>query len=264
LQKGDRTINSFWIRTFGQDAPHAIAEILILGAIFYVVFKAVQGTRAVQIFQFLVLLIVLTYLSKLLNLITVNWLLTTAQMPIFVGLVVLYAAELRRAVSELTRARFFLRANDSVDPVVDEVAKTAQVLSRRHIGALIVFENSTSLQGFIDTGIKMDCVVSSELLVTLFSPLTPLHDGAVIIRNNRIAAAACLLPLSERESVDSSWGTRHRAALGLVEETDAVVVIVSEETGAISLAIDRRITRNIEPPKLQSILWNVIRKRSRS
>jgi len=228
------------------------------------VFKAVQGTRAVQIFQFLVLLIVLSYLSKLLNLITVNWLLTTVQMPIFVGLVVLYASELRRAVSELTPARFFRRRGATVDPVVNEVAKTAQVLSRRHIGALIVFENSTNLQGFIDTGIKMDSQVSSELLVTLFSPLTPLHDGAVIIRNNRIAAAACLLPLSEREEVDSSWGTRHRAALGLVEETDAVIVIVSEETGAISLAIGGRITRDIDSSMIQSILWNVIRKGSRS
>lgn len=227
-------------------------------------FKAVQGTRAVQIFQFLVLLIVLSYLSKLLNLITVNWLLTTVQMPIFVGLVVLYASELRRAVSELTPARFFRRRGATVDPVVNEVAKTAQVLSRRHIGALIVFENSTNLQGFIDTGIKMDSQVSSELLVTLFSPLTPLHDGAVIIRNNRIAAAACLLPLSEREEVDSSWGTRHRAALGLVEETDAVIVIVSEETGAISLAIGGRITRDIDSSMIQSILWNVIRKGSRS
>lgn len=227
-------------------------------------FKAVQGTRAVQVIQFLVLLIVLSYLSKLLNLITVNWVLTTAQMPIFVGLVVLYASELRRAVSELTRARFFRRRGSTIDPVVNEVAKTAQVLSRRHIGALIVFEKSTNLQGFIDTGIKMDSQVTSELLVTLFSPLTPLHDGAVIIRNNRIAAAACLLPLSEREEIDSSWGTRHRAALGLVEETDAVIVIVSEETGAISLAIGGRITRDIDASKFQSILWNVIRKGSRS
>jgi len=237
---------------------------LILWALFLTVFKAVQGTRAVQIFQFLVLLIVLSYLSKLLNLITVNWLLTTVQMPIFVGLVVLYASELRRAVSELTPARLFRRRGATVDPVVNEVAKTAQVLSRRHIGALIVFENSTNLQGFIDTGIKMDSQVSSELLVTLFSPLTPLHDGAVIIRNNRIAAAACLLPLSVREEVDSSWGTRRRAALGLVEETDAVIVIVSEETGAISLAIGGRITRDIDSSMIQSILWNVIRKGSRS
>ncbi len=227
-------------------------------------FKAVQGTRAVQVIQFLVLLIVLSYLSKLLNLITVNWVLTTAQMPIFVGLVVLYASELRRAVSELTRARFFRRRGGTIDPVVNEVTQTAQVLSRRHIGALIVFEMSTNLQGFIDTGIKMDSQVTSELLVTLFSPLTPLHDGAVIIRNNRIAAAACLLPLSEREEIDSSWGTRHRAALGLVEETDAVIVIVSEETGAISLAIGGRITRDLDASKFQSILWNVIRKGSRS
>jgi len=252
------------VRVFGQSAGYAITEIVILWILFYVVLRAVRGTRAVQMVQFLALLIILTYTARLLNLLTVYWVLTSSQLPLFVGLVILYAPELRRVVTDMTQLRFFRRSRSTIDPVISEVAKAAQALSRRHVGALIVFEKASSLQGFIDTGIKMESLVSSELLVSIFSPLTPLHDGAVIIHENRIAAAACLLPLSEREEIDSSYGTRHRAALGLVEETDAIIVVVSEETGAISLALNGRITRDIDSERFESILWNVVRKGGRS
>jgi diadenylate cyclase len=213
-----------------------------------------------QVIQFLLLLFLLTYLSKVLNLTTLHWLFTSAQLPIFVGLVILYAPELRRSISELTQFQVFRRKRKADDPIVQEVADAVQIFSRRHIGTLIVFERNTSLQGFIDTGIRMDSHVSSELLVSIFSPLTPLHDGAAIIRGGRIVAASCLLPLSEREEIDSALGTRHRAALGLVEETDAVTVIVSEETGAISLALNGRITRDIDTERFPSILANVLAK----
>ena len=213
-----------------------------------------------QFIQFVLLLFLLTYLSRILSLSTINWMLTATQLPIFVGLVILYAPELKRSVSELTRFRVFRRTRRTENPVVIEVANAVQIFAKRHIGCLIVFERSTSLQGFIDTGIRMDSLVSSELIVSIFSPLTPLHDGAVILRNDRIAAASCLLPLSEREGIDTNWGTRHRAALGLAEETDSVTVIVSEETGAVSLAINGRITRNIDPNRFQSILHNVLAK----
>lgn len=252
------------MRVFGQSAGYAITEIVILWILFYLVLRAVRGTRAVQMVQFLALLIILTYTARLLNLLTVYWVLTSCQLPLFVGLVILYAPELRRVVTDMTQLRFFRRSRSTIDPVISEVAKAAQALSRRHVGALIVFEKASSLQGFIDTGIKMESLVSSELLVSIFSPLTPLHDGAVIIHENRIAAAACLLPLSEREEIDSSYGTRHRAALGLVEETDAIIVVVSEETGAISLALNGRITRDIDSERFESILWNVVSKGGRS
>lgn len=213
-----------------------------------------------QVLQFLALLALITYLSKQLDLTTVHWLLTTAQLPIFVGLVILYAPELRRSVSSLTELRLFRRKTTNADPLIAEIAQATQTLSRRHIGGLIVFERSTSLQGFVDTGIKMDSLISSELIVSIFSPLTPLHDGAIIVREDRLAAAACLLPLSERDEIEFSYGTRHRAALGLAEETDAVVIIISEETGAISLALNGRITRQIDPSKIQSIVSNVLSK----
>ncbi len=211
-----------------------------------------------QIIYFFAFLLFFTSICKELNLLTVYWFLTTAQLPIFVGLVILYAPELRRAVSELTQQPLFRRTRKKDDPTVAEVAKAAQVLSRRHIGALIVFERLTNLQGFIDTGIPMDSQVSSELLISIFSPLTPLHDGAVIIREGRVAAAACLLPLSQREEIDSSLGMRHRAALGLAEETDAVTVVVSEETGAVSIAINSRFTRELEHPRFQYILGKLV------
>ena len=222
------------------------------------ILKAVRGTRAMQVIEFLSFLVILTYLCNLLDLMTVHWLLTNAQLPIFVGLVILYAPELRRAVSDLTRQFYFRRSRKADDPMVAEVVKAVQSLSRRHIGALIVFERFTSLQGFIDTGIRLDSMVSSELLISIFSPLTPLHDGAVIVRNERIASAACLLPLSEREEIGANLGMRHRAALGLAEETDAVTVIVSEETGSVSISIDGRLTRQLEQPNFQHILANLI------
>ncbi|MBN2326251.1 MAG: diadenylate cyclase CdaA [Candidatus Omnitrophica bacterium] len=231
---------------------------------FYLILRAVRGTRAVQMVQFLFLLIILTYICKILNFRTVYWVLTSLQAPIFIALVILYAPELRRVVNDLTQLRFFRKSKGAIDPVITQVVNAAKILSRRHVGALVVFEKSVSLQSFIDTGIPVNSEVSSELLVSIFSPLTPLHDGAVIIRENRLAAAACLLPLSEREEIDSNYGTRHRAALGLVEETDAVIVIVSEETGAMSLAIDGRITRNINPENYESILWHVVRKGGRT
>lgn len=250
------------MKFFGQDAPHAIAEILILWAVFYAIIRSVHGTRAMQVLQFLIILVLITYLCRMLNLTTVYWLLANAQLPVVVALVILYAPELRRTVSEMTQLRFLDRSRNMEDPMINEASKAALILSRRHIGALIVFERNTNLQGFIDTGIRMDCVISSELLVSVFSPLTPLHDGACMIRNKRLAAAACLLPLSERDGIDSNLGTRHRAALGLAEETDAVVLIVSEETGAVSLAINGKLTRDIDPTRFPSILMNVLTKDS--
>ncbi len=249
-----------WIKIFGQDATITLLEIFILWWMIYLVLKAVRGTRAMQVFQFMILLIICSYVCKYFNLVTLYWVLSSLLLPCFIGLVILYAPEFRRAVSEMTRSRLFRRSKNLQDPIFSEVIQAVEVLAKRHIGALIVFERSTSLQGFIDTGVSMDSEVSSELLVSIFSPLTPLHDGAVIIRDGRIAAAACLLPLSEREKIDTRYGTRHMAALGLAEETDAVVVIISEETGSVSLAINATITRAIDIDKFPRVLPNVVSK----
>lgn len=244
----------------GFEFPRTLIEIFILWVMFYTVLRTVRGTRAVQVIVLVTILVVSIYVCKLFNLTTVQWLLTSAQLPIFVGLVILYAPELRRTVSDLAKTAFFWkRSGKQSDPLLTEVSQAVANLSKRHIGALIVFERSNSLQGFVDTGIQLDSMISSELIVSIFSPLTPLHDGAIIIRSGRLAAAACLLPLSQREEVDSSLGTRHRAGLGLAEETDAVTVIVSEETGGISIAINGRLTREIDAARIQHILANLLK-----
>lgn len=243
----------------GLEMPAALYETAVLWGLFYLVLKALKGTRAMQVVWFIGILLVLTHISRMMNLMTVHWVLTSAQMPIFVGLVILYAPEFRRAVANLSGKNLFRRRSRSTDnPIVVEVTQAVLSLSKRRIGALIVFERSANLQGFIETGIKIESHISAELLVSIFSPLTPLHDGAVIIRNGQIAAAACLLPLSQREEIDSALGTRHRAALGLAEETDAVTVVVSEESGGISMSVDGKLTRELQMPTFQRVLANKV------
>jgi diadenylate cyclase len=201
----------------------------------------------------------MTYLSRLARLETVHWLLGRSLLPLFVALVILYAPELRRMVAEIAQVRFLPRGRGRKGTVTSEVLKTCQTLSQRNVGALIVVERDTSLQGFIDTGIPLDAIITAELLVSIFSQNTPLHDGAVVLRGDRIAAASCLLPLTERLEVDKELGTRHRAALGLTEETDGVVIVVSEETGAVSVAINAQMTRDLDFPTLERVLNNLIR-----
>lgn len=248
------------LTSLGFEFPRTLIEIGIIWILIYTVLKSVRGTRAVQVIVFITLLMIAVYICKFFNLMTVHWMLNSAQLPIFVGLVILYAPELRRTVSDLAQAPFFWRrSRKQSDPVLGEVSQAVTALSKRHIGALIVFERSNSLQGFVDTGIALDSEVSSELLVSIFSPLTPLHDGAAIVRSGRLSAAACLLPLSQREEVDTELGTRHRAGLGLAEETDAVTIIVSEETGGISIAINGRLTREIDSSRIQHIITNLLR-----
>ncbi len=235
-----------------------LLEVLILWFVFYQILKAVQGTRTFHVLNFLVLIILLTYVSRLAKMEALYWLLNRSLMPLFVAVVILYAPELRRTLSSIAQVRFLSRDRSLKGRISTELLKTCQTLSQRNIGALIVFERNTSLQGFIDTGIPVDGVVTAELLVTIFSQNTPLHDGAVIISNNRVAGASCLLPLTERLEVDKELGTRHRAALGLTEETDAVVVVVSEETGAVSVTIEGQMTRDLDFPTLERALNNLI------
>ncbi|MFH1744147.1 MAG: diadenylate cyclase CdaA [bacterium] len=235
-------------------------EIIILWFVFYQILHAVKGTRTAHVIKFLVLILLMTYLSGLAKLDTVNWLLEQSLLPLFMAMVVLYAPELRRIASEMMQARFLPQTrHGKKGKITSEVLKTCQILSQRNIGALIVFERGTSLQGFVDTGIPMDGLLTAELLVTIFSQNTPLHDGAVVVRGDRVAAASCLLPLTERLEIDKELGTRHRAALGLTEETDAVVVVVSEETAAVSVAKDGQMTRDLDFPTLDRVLNNLIR-----
>jgi diadenylate cyclase len=230
-------------------------EILILAAGIYYVLKFLRGTRGAAVLMGLaVLLVTLTLTTRLLGLDTINWILSWFFGFFAIALLVIFQPELRRVLAELGSSQFFNSGRRGRE-VIDTVCVAAESLSSKRWGALIAFEGSIGFRGIVESGTPMDSLVSPELLATIFAPNTPLHDGAVVIRGDRIAAAGCILPLSERRGLDAELGTRHRAALGLTEETDAVVVVVSEETGTISVAhrgvLHRRLDRAALREKLE-------------
>ncbi|MHB1653614.1 MAG: diadenylate cyclase CdaA [Desulfitobacteriaceae bacterium] len=237
----------------------SIIDIVVVTVVLYQFLMLIKGTRAVELIKGLVVLLIISYLSVMLRLATINWILSQVWKMFFVALPVVFQPELRRALEQLGRGRFFTRhpstlGNEALEKVIEELVRCTQVLSKNRIGALIVMERETGVQDYVETGIKIDGVVSSEFLVNIFIPNTPLHDGAVVIRADRVAAAGCFLPLSENPNIQKELGTRHRAALGLSEVSDAMIVVVSEETGAISVAIDGALTRFLDDKSLQDLL----------
>jgi len=245
-----------------------IADILIVSYIIYKLLIMVRGTRALQLLRGIFLLVVAWAISNLLNLYTLKWLMN--QMFTFgvVTVLIIFQPELRRALEQLGRGKLFSRSSPEEQDVshqINEVVKSLNYMARRKIGALIVFERETGLNDYIESGIKMESRLSSELLSNVFVPNTPLHDGAVIIRgNNTIMAAGCYLPLSENPFISKELGTRHRAAIGITEVCDAISVTVSEETGQISLAINGQIVRDIKEESLISKLFEELRPQFKS
>lgn len=239
-----------------------IIDVLIVSYIIYVLIKMVRGTRAVQLLRGIFLLVITWALSTWLNLYTLKWLMN--QMFTFgvVTVLIIFQPELRKALEQLGRGKLFSRSSPEEQDTrhqINEVIKSVNYLARRKIGALIVFERNTGLNDYIESGIKMESRLSSELLSNVFIPNTPLHDGAVIIRANQIMAAGCYLPLSENPFISKELGTRHRAAIGITEVCDAITVTVSEETGQISLAINGQIVRDIKEESLISKLFEELR-----
>lgn len=242
--------------------PHLISsviDILVVAAILYSLIMLAKGTRAWQIMWGLGVFLLIFLLSDLLDLKTLNWLLRQIVPLAPVALVILFYPELRYALEELGRVQFWrnqlaLMPKEDINRLVNEIARVASELSSRHMGALIVIERETGLDDLISTGTRMDAVVSSELLSTIFHRGTTLHDGAVIIRADRVVAAGCLLPLTDSPTVSSAIHTRHRAALGVSEQSDAVAVVVSEETGAISLCIEGKLSRGLKEEALRQRL----------
>jgi diadenylate cyclase len=220
-------------------------DILLVAAIVYRVFILFRGTRAVQMVIGLAGLVGASVLARGLELHSLQWILDNFWSFWVIALVVLFQPELRRALASAGQARFFRTlvggASEEAVRVVDEIASVADSLAGRRIGALIVVERATGLRQYAELGVKLDAIVSADLLTSIFLPYSPLHDGAVFIQGNRIVAAGCFLPLSRNVHIGRALGTRHRAALGISEETDAVAVVVSEESGRISLAVDGHI-----------------------
>jgi diadenylate cyclase len=220
-------------------------DILLVAAVIYRVFVLFRGTRAVQMVIGLAGLVAVSLLARTLELHSLQWILDNFWSFWVIALVVLFQPELRRALASAGQARFFRTlvggASAEAARVVDEVASVADSLAGRRIGALIVLERATGLRQYAELGVALDAIVSADLLTSIFLPYSPLHDGAVFIQSNRVVAAGCFLPLSRNAHLGRALGTRHRAALGISEETDAVAVVVSEETGLMSLAVDGRI-----------------------
>lgn len=234
-----------------------IADILVVAAIIYKLLMLTRDTRGSAVLKGLMLLLVLVGVSSLVGLTALNWLLTAVLNNGPIVLVILFQPEIRKALEQIGRgARIDLRRDDSqenADKLIDEIIRCLLNLSRRRVGALIVFEGKTGLQDVIENGIALDSQISAGLLENIFEPNTPLHDGAVVIRGQRIMAAASFLSLTDA-SISHDLGTRHRAALGASETTDATVLIVSEETGIISMARGGKLMRHLDQKALRTIL----------
>lgn len=234
-------------------------DILLVWFVLYKLIMVIKGTKAVQLLKGILVVAIVTWLSDVLNLRTLNWMME--QVLLYWGIIVLviiFQPELRRALEQLGRGRFFSRSavseEEEREKMVEAIVKASGYMAKRRIGALISIERETGMNDYVETGVPLNAKVTSELLINIFIPNTPLHDGAVIIQKNRIAAAACYLPLSESPFISKELGTRHRAALGISEVTDSLTVVISEETGSISLTKNGELHRNMDLEEFKEML----------
>ncbi|MDO9535361.1 MAG: diadenylate cyclase CdaA [Bacillota bacterium] len=247
-----------------------ILDVVIISYTFYRLILLIRGTRAEQLVKGLIVLLVALLISNLLGLRTINWLLQGLMTMSLVAIPIIFQPELRRALEQLGRGRLFQRTYDFEDEdlreVLEELLKAIPVMVKKKIGALIILERETGLKDIIETGIRIDGVMTAELLINIFMPRSPLHDGAVIIRGKSVAAAGCYLPFTENPNLSKELGTRHRAGIGITEISDAIGIIISEETGVISLAHNGKLTRYLDEKTLRSTLLNFyssVRKKKR-
>jgi diadenylate cyclase len=241
----------------------SVVDIALVAVTIYFILRLLRGTRAVQLIRGLLTLGALIVLTQTLQLSTFNWILKQALLPGVIALIILFQPELRLALEQIGRGHIFgagfgSMRREQITRLIDELVLSARQLSRERVGALVVIEREVGLNDVTQTGRRVDAVASADLLRTIFYPGTPLHDLAAVLRGERIVAAGCLLPLTERRDVRGLLGTRHRAALGLSETTDAAVIVVSEETGAISLAVDGRLYSNLTPDVLKQRLLGIL------
>lgn len=241
-------------------------DLIDIAIVAYVAYRAIlliRGTRAVQLIKGLAVLIISTKASEWLGLYTINWLLRNTMTVGVIALLIVFQPELRRALEQLGRGGFLVNpffsiSEEEINKLINELAHAVQVFTKNKMGALIVLERNTGLNEVIETGVEIGGKVTAELLVNIFIPNTPLHDGAVVIRNDKIMAAGCFLPLTENPNLSKELGTRHRAALGITEQSDAVSIIVSEETGVISVAVDGKLTRYLDIKTFKEMIKNLL------
>jgi diadenylate cyclase len=242
-----------WLKSW-----RSIFEIILLSVVIYYGYLYFRGTRGAKVLTGLaIVFLTLTLISTLLNLVVIGWILRSFSVFLAIALVVIFQPELRRGLAELGGHPIFSLTSEKRETVHD-LAEAVTQLANKQFGALIAIERDTSIRVYEETGVTMDSDFSVELMLTIFHPKAALHDGGVIIRNGRIAAAACIFPVSQRETLDRSLGLRHRAGLGITEESDAVAIIVSEETGSISICHRRRIERGFTPETFRQRISEIL------
>ncbi|MFH0777329.1 MAG: diadenylate cyclase CdaA [Candidatus Eisenbacteria bacterium] len=242
-----------------------LIDVGIVAFLFYKLFMLVKGTRAAQMFAGLVLLVIISLAAQWFQLRALNWIVNSLKTVWVIAFVIIFQPELRKGLALIGENRLFGRFIRSGDfSVFGEILKAVETMSEEHIGCLIAVEREIGLRNYVETGTPLSAKVTSELLVTLFTPRSPLHDGAVIVSGDEAAAAGCILPLSQDPSLPADLGTRHRAAIGLSEETDAVVIVVSEETGAISIASHGILRRKLDKGMLRSEISSIFTRKAPS
>jgi uncharacterized protein (TIGR00159 family) len=240
-------------------------DILDIGIIAFLVYRSLQivrGSRAMQMIIGLAVILVAYVSSRALGLFTLNWILDNFLASIILVIIVIFQGDIRRALTQVGTAPLFGTAERSVQPqedVIDEVAQAAGALAARRVGGLIVFQRDVGLNEYMEIGTRLDARVSRELIESVFLPHSPIHDGALVIQKGRVTAVRCLLPLSTNPSLRKTWGTRHRAALGVTEETDAVALVISEQEGTVALVVGGNVTENVNGARLRSALNDLVK-----
>jgi diadenylate cyclase len=230
-----------------------VVDILLMSIILYRLLLIIKGTKAAHMLMGLGVLLLASVLSRYFELFTVDWLIQSFWAQIVIAIIVLFQPEIRRALAQMGETPFLLTPAEELRSL-EEIVRASIALANRRIGALIAIERETTLKDFVEIGTALDAKVSKEVLLSIFHPTSPIHDGAAVIRGNRIVAAGCFLPITMNPAISKSLGTRHRSALGLSEETDAVVLVVSEETGTVSMAMKGQLQTHLDMGALRDIL----------
>lgn len=253
-----------WLNQIAWPGFSGCVEILVLACGFYFLLLFFRETRSIKVFLgLLVVLLIAIVLTRLFHIYALNWLLRRLSVYLALALLVIFQPEIRRALAEIGRQTFLNTPVESRD-YIDSIIEAVMLLAERRIGALIAIERTESTKAIQDTGVKLDAKVNADLLATIFFPHTPLHDGGVIISGGNIVAAGCLFPLCQEPELSRGLGTRHRAAMGLTEETDAIAIVVSEETGNISISTRGRLSRDFDEERLRRFLAGVLHREQTS
>lgn len=248
-------MNVDWLHTL-QTYWKPIVEIGVFWFVFYLVFVYIKDSGMMQALKGILFLVCLFFVSQAFELDSIRWILSHLFQISIIGFLIIFQPELRRGLARIGQSPLF-KMFVKEEKIANEIVRAVGSMSKNRIGALIALEREMSLKPYIESGIQLDGVLTSELLMTIFMPNTPFHDGGVVVQGNRVVAVGCLFPLSQSQKLSKVLGTRHRAGLGLSEESDAVVIVVSEETGIISLMAEGKVTQDVDEEKLKSLLFKL-------